>query len=90
MMSNTTNSRYRAYSITTRCTEVGPPSDRWGRRFEASFTVDPDAPDESSWQSFPNSAFDSCAKASANALTAAKRSIDMDPFDAQCVGPPFT
>lgn len=86
-MSTTTNSRYRAYSITTRCTEVGPPHARSGKRFEASFTVEPDAVDESSWQRFPRNDFDSCAAASANALTAAKRSIDLDPFAAQRIGP---
>lgn len=79
MPDSTRSSRYRAYSITTRCMETAFRS----QRFEASFSVSPDAVDEASWQQFSRLAFDSCTAASDNALAAARRSIDQMPFAAQ-------
>jgi hypothetical protein len=69
---------YKGYHITARCTELGPLSDRRTKRFDAFFRVYPSDPHEESWQQFPKGVFETCAGATANALTAAKRSIDVD------------
>jgi hypothetical protein len=78
MMQNTKRSSYKGYDITTRWTEMLPLADRPAKRFNASFTVEPSAPDADSWQQFPHAVFDTWIAASENALTAARRSIDLD------------
>lgn len=45
--------------------------------YKASFTVDSDNEDEGSWQQFPESEFATRGAASANALRAARISIDL-------------
>lgn len=75
-MPTTRQCNYRGHSITVRCRESRCVSIGWPPRFEASFSVNPEAEEESGWQQFPPSAFDTSAAATANALTEAKNSID--------------
>lgn len=77
-MPNSTRSTYRGYRIITRWTDLGPLSDRRLNRFDASFTVHPDAIAEESWQEFPKAIFETFDAATANAVAAAHRSIDLD------------
>ena len=85
-MNNDHSSTYRGCSITTRCVEVRRATDwaeldtspsSWAKRFTASFTVEPDAADDESWQQFPQTAFKTSDQAIGHALAAAKRSIDL-------------
>jgi len=75
---NSTRSSYRGYRIVTRWTDLGPLSDRRSNRFDASFTVHPNAIDEESWQEFPKTIFETFVAATANAVAAAHRSIDLN------------
>lgn len=74
-MANTRRSSYKGYLITTRWTELM--SDvRGPHRFNASFSVNPADVEESGWQQFETSVFDTSVAAADDALTSAKRSID--------------
>jgi hypothetical protein len=77
-MANHQHTDYRGYSIITRWTQLRPQSEHSPTLFDASFTVEPDAIDEHSWQQFPRAVFGTRAEAVANALTKAHRSIDLD------------
>jgi hypothetical protein len=77
-MGNRQYSDYRGYSIITRWTQLRLPTDDSPALFDASFTVEPDAVDEHSWQQFPRAVFGTCAEAVANAVTNARTSIDLD------------
>jgi hypothetical protein len=70
------NSSYRGFSITTRWreTETSAGKAPW---FKASFTVNSDNSSEDSWQQFPDSEFATSGAASANALRAARISVDL-------------
>jgi hypothetical protein len=56
--------------------ELDPLQSRWTKRFIASFTVDPDAKGDGSWQQFPKAIFTSPEKAKGNALAVAMSAID--------------
>jgi hypothetical protein len=77
-MSNSNRSSYKGYAITTRWVELVPASGRHARRFNASFTVDSAGPNEMSWQQFLKAIFDTAPGAADNALTAARKAIDLD------------
>ena len=74
-MSNITLCKYKGFTITTRWSEVVTLATQmdW---FKASFTVAPLDAGEDSWQQFPISQFATSEAASANAMRAAKSSID--------------
>jgi hypothetical protein len=85
-MNHQSHSIYRGCAIVTRSVEVPPLSgwaelaalpSTWTRRFAASFSVDPDDVLADSWQQFPTARFDSRVLASENALSEARRSIDL-------------
>ena len=80
-MPTTGHSRYKGCSITTRWTELEPLPETRAKRFNASFSVDPADAEESPWQQFEASIFDTSVHAASNALMAAKRSIDSRPTD---------
>ena len=77
-MPNSKRSSYKGYAITTRWTELGPLADRQAKRFNASFTVDPESLVELSWQQFPKAVFDTHGGAADNALLTAQKSIDLE------------
>ena len=80
-MPNTRRFSYKGYYITTRWTELEPLSGQPGqaaKRFIASFTVEPMADTEASWQQFPKAVFYTFAAAMANAHKAAISSIDLN------------
>jgi hypothetical protein len=79
-MPNSSRFSYKGYYITTRWTELAPLSGQAAKRFNASFTVDPMADTEASWQQFPKAVFDTFAGAMANAHKAAMSSIDLNPM----------
>jgi hypothetical protein len=86
-MNHQSHSIYRGCAIITRSIEVPPLSgwaelaaspSTWTRRFAASFSVDhPDDALTDSWQQFPTARFDTRLLASENALSEARRSIDL-------------
>jgi hypothetical protein len=69
---------YRGHDIMTRCTALASMSQHRAQRFDAFFRIDPPLPDDESWQRFLADDFGSRMIAEAHALTAAKRSIDLD------------
>jgi hypothetical protein len=84
-MNNDHRSTYRGCAITTRCIEARPPTDwaslealpsAWSTRFTASFSVCLNDERDQSWQEFPKARFDSCQRATSNALHAAQCAID--------------
>jgi len=77
-MLNTTRSSYRGFSIVTRSAELPQPQTGWAARFEGSFSVDADNGAAPSEQQFLRTAFPTRAAASAHALVAARRSIDLE------------
>ena len=80
------HSIYKGFYITTRSAEVVQLSGSALNRFDAFFRVDPADPSEDSWQQFPGATFDTRSDAAANALRAAKRSIDIS-ISAEKLGP---
>jgi len=75
---NATRSTYRDHSITTTWCELSPYEALTAQaRFEACFKVHPHAPEVDSWQEFPPGVFPTREGATANALNAAERSIDL-------------
>ena len=72
------SSTYRGYFVTTRGVALEPSAAGHGRRFSASFAVDPPDPCRESWQQFLRAVFDSFGAAADNALSGAKKSIDQD------------
>ena len=68
-------STYRGYSITTQWADVQVSGQR-PRKFDAGFDVCPIGPEGESWQVFPKTIFATPEAAEANALGAARRSID--------------
>jgi hypothetical protein len=87
-MPNTNRFSYKGYSITTRWIELGPLANRKGKRFNASFTVDPPALTELSWQEFPKAVFETQGGAADNALMVAKKAIDLNLKIADASHPP--
>jgi hypothetical protein len=77
-MPNSKRSSYKGYCITTRWVELGPLAERKPQRFNASYTVNPSGAAQVSWQQFPKAVFDTGRGASDNALSAAKKAIDLD------------
>jgi hypothetical protein len=75
-MTNRRRCTYKGYTIITRWIELEP-SRRGLRRFTASFSVDQGAPGRTSWQEFMVAVFHTFDTAAENALTSAKRSIDL-------------
>ena len=75
-MPTSKRSTYKGYCITTRWTDLHLPDRRQSSGFDAAFAVRPMNPDGESWQQFPRAVFDTSADAEANALCAARRSID--------------
>ena len=85
-MNHQSCSIYRGCSIITRSIEVPPLSgwaelaalpSTWTRRFAASFSVDPDDVLTDSWQQFPTARFDTRLLATENALSEARKSVDL-------------
>jgi hypothetical protein len=77
-MPNTTRSTYRGFSIVTRCAELPQPQTGWASRYEGSFSVDAEGGRAPSEQQFLRIFFATRAAASAQALVAARRSIDLE------------
>ena len=75
-MPNAKRSNYKGYCITTRWTDLHLADRRQGQGFNAAFAVRLIAPDGDSWQEFPKAIFGSQEAAEANALDAARKSID--------------
>ena len=75
-MPNSKHSTYRGYCITTQWTAVPLSDRRRGIGFGATFAVRPMDPAGESWQQFPRTVFASPEAAEANALGAARKSID--------------
>lgn len=89
-MNNESCSLYRGCAIITRSTELPPLSacaelslaSTWSTPFAASFCVNPDDERIDSWQEFPRGRFATRSLACANALSEARRSIDVKLADA--------
>ena len=77
-MPNAKRSSYRGYCITTRCADLQLTGRRPWKGFDAAFAISPMDPDGESWQEFLKTIFSTCEAAQANALGAARRSIDDD------------
>ena len=75
-MPNAKRSTYKGYCITTRWTDLHRSGRRPWKGFDAGFAVCPLDPDGESWQAFPGAVFATPEAAEANALGAARRSID--------------
>ena len=74
-MPNARHFNYKGCSIITLCVEVTQAVGRPGQ-FSACFSVKPLVDGAASWHKFPSGTFGDKAAATANALTAAKKSID--------------
>ena len=71
-------SNYKGYYITTRCAEAAPLPDARVKRFTAFFRIESPSPAEDSWHRFLAHDFHDRGLAQADALAAARRSIDLD------------
>jgi len=74
---NSSRSQYKGHSITTRWYDNGQVSTSNASRFDAFYRVDPDAPQDDSWQVFLVRRFATRQDAVANALAKAELSVDM-------------
>ena len=75
-MPNSKRSTYKGYSITTQWAALPVSDRRRGIGFDATFAVRPMDLDGESWQQFPRTVFATPEAAEANALGAARESID--------------
>lgn len=75
-MPNSKRSSYKGYCITTQWTALHLSDRHRGSGFDAAFAVNSITSEGESWQQFPEAVFDTPQGAEANALDAARRSID--------------